>query len=128
MPEEKHVWRVGDLCRATYNNVGEGLLYRVVDVSVKSGYAPNSSQYVSLKVSPIYGILADLERRKTRTLGEGWCTYVSIVDLGMEYMKLGTFIRDETMRMANNDEELKLELVATPEDAGVCADVAAKDD
>lgn len=126
MTEDNHEWRVGDMCRAVYNNVGDGMLYRVVDIVMKSNYV--GKQYATLKVAPIYGILTNIERRKTRTLGEGYCTYVSILDLGMEYMKLGTFIRDEAMRVGKDEEEPELELVVKDEDAGVCADVAARDE
>ncbi len=89
---KEHEWAVGDLCKAVYNNVGEGLIYRVTKVGGKH-------PWLILTVKPVYGIMANTENRKVRTLGAGYCTYVSLADLGMEYMNFGTFIRDYALSL-----------------------------
>lgn len=131
MPEQ-HEWRVGDLCKATYNNIGEGLVYRVTKVDKREtwpypgvqtpGHPPKQITYI-LTVKPVYGVLASIENRKTRKMGAMYCTYVSIADMGMEYMKFGNFIRDEALRLgADLKEPPKPPQV--DEDDGVCADIA----
>ncbi len=47
-----------------------------------------------------------------------YCTPLTLVDLGVEYVKLGTFIRDEAMKVGKeNDESIE-----------VCTDISARND
>lgn len=110
--EDKHVWRVGDLCTAVYNNVGEGIIYRVEGITPCYGY-PANADALTLDLTPVHGIFAVISKRRYRNLGAGWCRYLSLIDLGTEYMKFAAFIRDEALR---NDDK----------DTTVCTDVSAR--
>lgn len=125
---EKHPWRVGDLCTATYNDVGEGLIYRVLEV--------NGTQ---LKVKPVFGVIADTANRKTRSLGKGWCVPLSLIDLATEYTRFGLFIANEA-RIRGMDDEPETAAATIPagdggvdqrrdeddDGGGLCADAAAR--
>lgn len=130
MENVRHAWRIGDLCKAVYNNVGEGLLYRVLLVDTRS--TGGGMKYTVLKVTPVYGVMASIERRKTRSLGADWCTYVSLTDLGTEYMRLGNFIRDQAMRFGDHTAQEPTDAVEdvpeSDDEQGMCADIAARND
>lgn len=126
-----HRWSVGDLCTATYKNVGEGIIYRVIEVSTVNPLNPSWPNSTVLKLKPIFGVIADVERRRTRELGAGWCTPLSLVDLGVRYMEFGTFIREEALRRAGQPETTQQTRDGeAPGDAstgyGVCADFSAR--
>lgn len=87
--ENEYKWRVGELCKAVYDNIGEGIIYRVTAVE------ENKHGQTCLEVLPVFGCFANIARRKKRSLGIGWCTPLSLVDLGNEYLKFGNFIKDE---------------------------------
>lgn len=126
---QEHDWRVGELCTAVYDSVGEGLIYRVVDVKGKQ-----------LRVTPVFGVMASINRRKTRSLGAGWCTPLSLVDLANEYMKFGLFISNEAKHRGAEQEGVSTEIPAgnvsgpasgdpiIDDGGGLCADIAARVD
>lgn len=89
---EQYNWQVGELCKAVYDNIGEGIIYRVTGVR-KLEDRPTAT--VQLDLLPVFGAFADIKRRRKRSLGAGWCTPLSLVDLGHEYMQLGLFIQEE---------------------------------
>ncbi len=111
----KHPWYVGELCTAVYDNMGEGIIYRVTGVSRVSA-APTSGVAPLLKLAPVYGVLSDVSRRKPRTLDAGYCTPMSIVDLASEYSNFGLFIAEEARRRGT-DEETNTEALPTWDDA-----------
>lgn len=125
---EGHKWRVDELCTCVYGEVGEGLIYRVIEV--------NGNQ---LKVKPVYGVIADTTHRKTRSIGAGWCTPLSLVDLATEYTRFGLFIANEAKRRGA-EPEADAEEVSTrdagdvegrsaPDDGGgLCADISSRDE
>ena len=55
MNDEKHEWRVGDLCRALYNEIGTGTIYRVVGINVRP--MGNWKGYQTLTIVPLLGSL-----------------------------------------------------------------------
>lgn len=135
----KHPWRVGDLCTAVYDNRGEGLIYRVTEVIDGASSGQFDRAHVSLVVKPVYGVVADVKGRKTRTLGAGYCTPLSLIDLATEYTRFGLFISQEAKRRGA-EPEADPEEVSTrdagdvegrpaPDDGGgLCADIASRDE
>jgi hypothetical protein len=98
----RHHWQVGELCNTTYGGIGQGTIYRVVEVidaSQRSKFSHPTDK--ELKIVPVFGIINDIEARKSRNLGAAWCSPLSIIDLAMEYAKFGLFISDETKRLNN---------------------------
>lgn len=124
---EQHPWRVGDLCTAVYDNVGEGLIYRVIEV--------NGGQ---LKVRPTFGVIASTSGRKTRTMGKGWCKPLSLVDLATAYTKFGLFIAQEAKHRAEQETDTEEVPAGDSDDdegrqddadgGGLCADISARDE
>jgi hypothetical protein len=99
----QHPWKVGDLCNALYNEIGAGVIYRVVNVKEKqTPYHPLRPCSHILTVVPVHGVISDISHRKTRMLNSAFCQPLSIVDLATEYAKLGTFIADEVKRMSED--------------------------
>lgn len=97
----KHPWREGELCTAVYNNLGEGLIYRVTGI-VRAGNSLRPSPL--LKVIPIFGVVADPAGRMPRTLDACYCTPTSLVDLATMYAKFGLFISEESRRFIQEPE------------------------
>lgn len=135
----KHPWREGDLCTAVYDNRGEGLIYRVMEVIDGVNTGQFDRRAVQLVVKPVYGVVADVKGRKTRTLGAGYCTPLSLVDLATEYTRFGLFISNEARRRGAEPEADAEEVPAgdagdvkgrpDPDDGGgLCADVSARDE
>ena len=89
----EHKWTVGDLCETSYGGIGHGMIYRVAAISSRG----NGSVSV-LKIVPIVGVLTDIEGRKPRSMGAGWCRPVTLVYLANEYAKFGEFIAEEARR------------------------------
>jgi len=89
MTENEYRWHVGELCKAVYDNIGEGIIYRVRAIE------ENTFGQTCLEVVPVFGCFANIKGRRKRSLGIGWCTPLSLVDLGNEYMRLASFIQDE---------------------------------
>jgi hypothetical protein len=90
---DDHVWRKGDLCRRWV-----GIISRVIEVKKADLSKPPGSRqrYVRLKIvqaTPLFGT----HSKKTVVLASR-CAYVSLVDLGTEYVRFGAFIRDEALR------------------------------
>lgn len=99
MSEEKHVWVVGDLCLCTYNNNGTGVIYRVIKLLPGNW----GSLEGMLEIAPAHGVIAKTSNRGKRKIGSGYCTYVSLLELGAEYLKFGLFIQEEARRKGMND-------------------------
>lgn len=99
-----HRWAIGDMCKAVYNNVGEGLVYRVVDIvtDASSDKFIIASDGFILVLVPVHGVLANIKNRKRRELGEGWCTPLSLVDLAAEYARFGEFIAEEAKKRSED--------------------------
>lgn len=93
---KQHPWQPGELCTCTYGNVGKGIVYRVTKVDntvTKWGLS------CTLDLIPVHGVLADVgAHRPRRSMGAGYCTPLSLIELATEYAKLGNFIRDEAMK------------------------------
>lgn len=90
---EQHVWKKGDLCRRW-----TGIICRVLEVKKADMSKPPGSRqrYVRLRVvqaTPLFGSYP----KKTVVLAHH-CTYLSLVELGAEYVKLGNFIREEARK------------------------------
>lgn len=133
----RHPWRVGDLCTAVYDNRGEGLIYRVTRVDRLDDQL--GRPHVTLVVKPIYGVVADVKGRKTRTLGAGYCSPLSLIDLATEYTRFGLFISQEARNRGAEPEADAEEVPAgdagdvegrpDPDDGcGLCADFSARDE
>lgn len=99
-----HPWRVGDLCNALYNEIGAGVIYRVLDVKVKAHVYPGVIYRMSLTVIPVHGVISDISNRRSRILDSAFCRPLSIVDLSTEYASLGNFIRDEVKKRSETDD------------------------
>lgn len=124
---ESHKWHVGELCTCVYGEVGEGLIYRVIEVMPSN----------QLKVKPVFGVIADTAHRKVRNIGAGWCTPLSLVELATEYTRFGLFIAQEAKRRGA-EPETDAEEVPAGDDrddqgrsdhddgGGLCADVSAR--
>lgn len=82
-------WQVGDLCKAVYDNIGEGIIYRVTAVN------ENRWSKLDLDLVPVFGVLANIKGRRKRSLDTAYCTPLSLVDMGTEYMLFGNFIKEE---------------------------------
>jgi len=98
-----HPWRVGDLCNALYNEIGAGVIYRVMDVKVTDRVWSGNNR-TSLTVTPVHGVVSDISNRRPRTLDSAFCRPLSIVDLSTEYASLGNFIRDEVKKRSETDD------------------------
>lgn len=81
---EKHPWRAGDLCTPTYDEVGEGIIYRVLEI-----------KGANLKVKPVFSVMADATKHRTRSLYKGFLVPLSLIDLATEYARFGLFIASE---------------------------------
>lgn len=138
----KHPWKVGDLCTAIYNDVGEGLIYRVVHITDTSCAGTWSRPWdKELKVVPVYGVIADMSCRKPRKLGAGWCTPLSLIDLATEYARFGLFISNEARTRSTTEDESSpdAEEVSSgqagdepirgqsDDGSGLCADISARE-
>lgn len=135
---QRHPWRVGDLCTAVYDNRGEGLIYRVMEV-IDASSGQFDRTVAQLVVKPVYGVVADVKGRKTRTLGAGYCTPLSLVDLATEYTRFGLFISNEARRRGAEPTADAEEVPAghagddagraPPDDGGgLCADFSSRDE
>lgn len=130
--DEKYKWKVGDLCTATYDGHGHGLIYRVIKVQPDRRYEP------VLTVEPVHGVVAKIEGRKKRELSAGWCKPLSLVDLATMYLEFGQFIESEAKKRgaepsttttkvpAGNADDVR---VGTnhDDDSGLCADISARE-
>lgn len=90
----KHSWRVGELCTAVYDNLGEGVIYRVSDVK-RQGTSP------LLVIVPVFGVIVDIEGKRPRVLDARYCTPMNLVDLGTSYVNFGLFIAEESRRLGD---------------------------
>lgn len=83
-------FKPGDLVTCNYEGVGDGVVYRVVEVT---------GQY-TIKVKPIFSCFPgmDVKKRKTRDIGAGWCTKLSLDDLRNTKHELEALIGGEMNR------------------------------
>lgn len=131
-----HEWKEGELCTATYKNVGEGIIYRVMEVTLTNPLNFRHPASTTLKLKPVVGVIASIENRRTRELPARYCQPLSLVDMAMRYMEFGTFIREEALRRgaqsSPNAEEVPTREPGgeTPGDdgagPGLCADFSAR--
>lgn len=98
--QQKHVWRIGDLCTCTYNDIGQGVIYRVTKIRTDRW----DGDLKELTIAPVHSVFADITRRKPRTHDERSMKPLSLVDLGMTYLALGRFIADEAKKMGEDSE------------------------
>ena len=128
----QHPWRVGELCQAFYDNIGEGYIYRVLKVTAV-GNSP------ILKIEPIFGVLAGAKSRKNRDLGAGYCTPLTLIDLATEYSRFGLFIAQEAKRNGAEPETVAEDISPRQPDhvegreedvsaSGLCADFSARNE
>jgi len=96
--DSDYPWRVGEICTCNYQGIAGGLLYIVTEVTPpREEKLANGTKYqadAQLKIKPVYGLFQDIEGRKTRKIGAGWCRPQSLIELSTEYAKLGHFIAD----------------------------------
>lgn len=129
---EKHQWRVGDLCAVIAGTGVEGLIYRVLEVIPRS-------RGDAVKLMPVFGVITDIARRKVRTLGTGWCTPLSLVDLATEYTRFGLFIAQEAKNRGDEPKGCAEEVPTwdagddqgrhdPDDDRGLCTDISARVD
>ena len=120
----RHPWRVGELCTTVYDNLGEGVIYRVIDVKRLS--RPDISPL--LVILPTFGVIVDIDGKRPRTLDAGYCTPMSIVDLGTAYVNFGLFIAQEARSRGSSDEETSPEEVPSRDDGDNEGNVGRGDD
>lgn len=106
-----HQWRVGEVCTAVYDNLGEGLIYRVTDVTIRS-----EGGEALLKVTPVFGVIADPSGRKPRQLSARYCTPLSLIDLATMYAKFGLWIAEEAKNRGDEQQETDSETVPAGDD------------
>lgn len=129
--EKTHVWKVGDLCKAIYNEIGSGMVYRVTAVYPHRAYGE------TMTLTPVFSVLSLDVKRKSRNLSSRYCTYLSLVDLGLEYMKLGRFIAEEAKKLSGAQDEqsgqdvsveVEQETASTKVSSGIVGPVEGWDD
>lgn len=82
-------FNIGDLCTCSYGGKERGILYRVTVINAVPGRTV-------LDISPAFGVLFDLTGRCKRTsVPAEHCRLVTLVDLGVQHMKLVEFIKAE---------------------------------
>lgn len=91
----KHDWKVNDLCACNYGGVGEGLVYRVIEIH------GDLLLGLQLTIKPVLGVFADKKGRKKRALAAGWCIPLSPRDLYDYLDSLSVFIKQEEERRKN---------------------------
>lgn len=102
---QAHPWRIGELCGAFYNEIGPGVIYRVINVETKTyHYMTKGETKTSLTITPVHGVVTDISNRRQRILDSAYCTPLSIVELSTEYASLGNFIRDEVQKRSTADD------------------------
>lgn len=127
---------IGDLCRCTSSGNGHDMIYRVIRV------IDNDSHWgKEVEIIPAYQFFGEVNHKRKRTVLVSNCTKIDIVAVGVQYMKLGNFLRQESMKYAEEqaDDEQKGATTRVParnaggladsdqDDCGLCADVSARE-
>lgn len=86
------------MCTCTYNGNGHGVIYRVTHVDNAGDVRPG---YWQLTLVPVFAVIAKTKGRGKRTIGAGWCTPITLIDLASEYQKFGIFISEEAKRLSD---------------------------
>jgi len=115
----KHFWRVGELCTAVYDNLGEGVIYRVTKVKRRPSNVPPMSSSSLLAITPVFGVIVDIEGKRTRDLDARYCTPLSLVDLGVAYMNFGMFIAQQAKGPGDDVEKGDAEDVPAGNDGDI---------
>lgn len=90
---DKHQWRVGDLCRYYVGSV-----FRVVRVYPAKTSAKLYSRQRTVRLKLVQAVQLFGKHERTVIVSAPACHPLSLVDLGTEYARLGTFIREEALR------------------------------
>jgi len=114
----KHSWRVGELCTAVYDNLGEGVIYRVTKITRFTSSAIHSTHTV-LGITPVFGVIVDIEGKRTRDLDTRYCTPLTLVDLGVAYMNFGMFIAQQAKGPGDDVEKGDAEDVPAGSDGDI---------
>lgn len=107
--------KVGDIVkRVDYNGLHTGMLYQVVSVaepndhSVRQRYSYKKVRTRKVKLRPVVTVFdsrLSTNRRNTVSGFEVELQVISIVDIGLEYQKLGMFLQDMAREGGTTVEE-----------------------
>jgi hypothetical protein len=93
-----HEWHVGDLCTYTWNELGHGVVYRVVGFGSRPWRGNRSKQHAVMHVKPIFGFMQEITDRKVRDVVIDYTFHgakpIVLIDLAREHLRLANFIND----------------------------------